>query len=112
MYTYFKIILWGLIWFWIWLVSYKFVSKKGKGNCLTWSVKQFDKKGGYLAIRWSRSNKFRNFKWPHFLWLEEKHGHLLKHYIPKDKRYTEKKTVPKPWFKGKIKAGDDDDKEN
>ncbi len=111
MYSYFKIILWGCVWFWIWLFTYFFV-KREKGNCLTWSVKQFDEKGGYLVIRWCKSNKLRWFSWPHFLWLDEEHSKLLKHYIPKDKDYTEKKTVPKPWFEGKIKHGDTDDEEN
>ena len=108
MWSYFKITCWAVVWLMIWI----FISpiRKSRDNCLTWAMEKYDNEGGYLVIRWCRSSKYNWFRWPHFLWLDEKHHHHLEHVIPKENAHSEK-AIPCPWFESKIKYGDDDDDE-
>lgn len=92
---FFRLLFWGNIWFLIWLFALPW--KKAQENCLTWALKKWTTEGGYLVIRWSRSNRISWFAWPHFFWLSEKHQDGLRHVVPRDNpngpRYT-----PRPWF--------------
>lgn len=109
MWSYFKITVWAVVWLMIWFFIAPF--RKKRHNCLTWAMRKYDRQGGYLVIRWCRTNRFKFLRWPHFLWLDEKYHHHLKHCIPRENEHTEK-TLPDPWFKSCIKKGDDDDDEN
>lgn len=103
MWSYFKIILWGCVWFWIWLFTLPF--RKNRHNCLTWAMSRYDdeKERGYLTIRWSTPNKF-GMRWPHFGFLPEKYNVYVKHYIPKQDYGP--KVAPDIWFEGQVKQGD------
>lgn len=92
----FKIVGWFFIWILIWTVTI-FFRKKHQENCLTWATKNWDEKGGYLVIRWCRSIKYPNIRWPHFLWLPADKHHDLEHIIPNtfDKLSGDMLT---PWF--------------
>lgn len=103
MWSYFKLIAWGVAWFVAWAVTFPW--RRGRENCLTWAVNKWDKEGGYLVIRWCRHNKFPFVKWPHFLWLEEKHHNHLEHVIPKE-GIGEYHILPNPWFEPEHKKGD------
>ena len=107
MYSFFKMIVWGIAWFFVGSAAL-FLRKKKQDNCLTWGMRKMDNEGGYLAIRWCRSNRFSWMKWPHFLWLEEKHHIHLQHFVPDNNEHSEK-LIPTPWFDGHIKQGDDED---
>lgn len=104
-------VMWGGIWLIVWLIVRPF-QKKDTDNCLTWAVKQHNTKGGYLVIRWCKSSKYKWFTWPHFLWLDEIHNEHLKHYVPVDDKHSSKHLVPKPWFEGYVKKGDEGQGEN
>lgn len=43
-----------------------------KSNCLFYALQKFIGDGGYLVIRFTYWNKWKYFKWPHFLWKPEK----------------------------------------
>ena len=107
MWSYFKITVWANIWLTLWFVIFAF-KRKGRDNCLSWAMKKYDKEGGYLVIRFSRSNRVRWLKWPHFLWLDSKYEKNLKHYVPIEDEHAEK-TIPHPWFNGRVKQGDTDE---
>ena len=106
MWSFFKMIVWGILWFLLGLV-FIMIRKTNEDNCLTWAMREMDEKGGYLVIRWARSARWRWLKWPHFLWLDDKHEQHLRHFIPHDKDNADR-YFPKPWFKGYIKLGDKD----
>jgi len=102
--------MWGCLWFVTWAATRIFFLKGD--NCLTWAMRQFDEKGGYLAIRWCRSSRFNWLVWPHFLWLPPEHSKYLVHFIP-TRDESDTKIIPHPWFNGFIKHGDEKvDKEN
>lgn len=106
MWSYFKLTVWAVLW--LWLLAFFFIfTRKGRDNCLSWAMRKHDEDGGYIVIRWCRSNKVRWLNWPHFLWLDKKHGEHLMHYVPVEKDHDEK-FVPHPWFKGHIKKGDNE----
>jgi len=107
MWSFFKLIMWGVGWFFVGTVTL-FFAKRNQNNCLVWAMEKMDDDGGYLVIRWCRSNKFKILKWPHFLWLDGKYQKYLEHYIPNDEDHTEK-SIPEPWFDGHVKNGDKDD---
>jgi hypothetical protein len=64
-----------------------------------------EKEDGYLVIRWCRSAKYEWLKWPHFLFLPASQHENLVHLVPKENEHT-LKTIPSPWFEGRIKTGD------
>lgn len=103
MYSYFKLTLWAILWFFLWIMMAPF--RNGRENCLTYAVKRWDTEGGYLAIRWCRSNKSKWIIWPHFAWLPEKYQRFLEHAVPENKEH-DSQLIPDPWFKPKIKKGD------
>ncbi len=106
MWSYFKIMMWACIWWWIWLFTFPW--RKGRDNCLTWAQHKHVQEGGYLTIRWSRNNKGW-LHWPHFGWLAEKYHPLIEHYVPKEGEV--EKYVPDMWFDGKVKFGDREDED-
>lgn len=86
--------------------------KKQKTNCLVYAKNKMDKKGGYIAFRWTRWNKFRFLKWPHFFWMpdicpdkKEPCPHF-RSYVPKSKKKV--CVLPPLFFHGKITKGDGD----
>lgn len=103
MYSYFKLTVWAVVWLIIWFVVLPL--RRGRENCLTYAVQRWDKEGGYLVIRWCRSNKSRWLVWPHFLWIDSKYHRFMEHAVPVEKEHDEK-LVPAPWFAPKIKHGD------
>jgi len=102
--TFVKIVIWGLIWFPCWLVTLPF--KQDRDNCLIWTLKKFDEEGGYICIRWCRSNKIPAIKWPHFLWLPPDHNNKLQHIVPADEVGGEEHKLPVPWFEPEFREGD------
>ena len=112
MWSFFKMIVWGIMWFFVGTITL-FFAKRNQNNCLVWAMEKMDDEGGYLVIRWCRSSKWNWLRWPHFLWLEEKHHEHLQHYVPDDHGNSEK-SIPEPWFNGHVKHGDkaDGDVEN
>ncbi|MGI0075865.1 MAG: hypothetical protein ACREAU_00485 [Nitrosopumilaceae archaeon] len=82
--------------------------KGKKSNCLLWAWDKFDNEGGYLVIRWCRINKYSKIKWPHFLWLDEKHHKLLEHYTPIRGLGSpiNRECIPQLWFNGRVIKGD------
>ncbi len=112
MWSFAKLLLWGFFWFWAWAITLPF-KKKHEDNCLTYALKKWDDQGGdngYLVIRWCRSNKVRWIRWPHFLWLDSSFDRVLEHYVPKEEEDTER-TIPKPWFDGRVVYNDPQDHE-
>lgn len=105
MLSYLRLAIWTVIWVVGWPLTLPF-RKKGEHNCLTWALRQMEKKEGYLVIRWCRSAKYEWLKWPHFLYLQAEHHEDLIHLVPKKNEHS-KKTIPSPWFDGYIKIGDD-----
>lgn len=110
MWTFVKIIIWGLAWFPCWLVTLAW--RGTKDNCLVWALNKFDAEGGYLVIRWCRSNKIPFVKWPHFLWLPEEHHVHLRHIVPADEHGGEEHKLPVPWFAYEERQGDPERDEN
>ena len=104
MWTFVKIICWGLLWFPVWLVVLPF--KKNKDNCLVWALHKFNTEGGYICIRWCRSNRFSFIKWPHFLWLPPEHHIKLQHVVPVNTINGEEHKLPNPWFVPEHRYGD------
>jgi hypothetical protein len=109
MLEYLRLAIWTIIWVVGWPLTLPF-RKKGEHNCLTWALRQMEKKDGYLVIRWCRSAKYDWLRWPHFLFLQAKHHEDLIHLVPKKNEH-EKKTIPSPWFDGYIKIGDNPEDE-
>lgn len=112
MWSYIKFIIWGIVWFPIWILMLPF--KKKRENCLTWALNKWDTEGGYMVFRWCTSNKFKWLRWPHFLWLPQEHHIYLQHIVPKEEAVNnEKRGLPMPWFNAvQIKGDPDDTKEN
>ena len=106
MWSYAKMTLWAVVWLLLWIFLLPF--RRGRENCLTWAMKKQDKQGGYLVIRWCRTNRVKGLKWPHFLWMDDKHSDKLEHFIPDEDEHSEK-VVPMPWFKGSARKGDKED---
>ncbi len=104
MWSYLKVLAWGFAWYPVWLITLPF--KQNRDNCLTYALKKWDKEGGYLVIRWSRSNRFRYVRWPHFLWLDYRWHTRLEHIIPEQEFKGQKHTLPKPWFTPRVVHGD------
>lgn len=101
MWSYAKLTIWACLWFLLWILLIPI--RKGRQNCLTYALERWDKEGGYLCIRWCRSNKFRLIKWPHFMYLEQKYHKYIVHAVPNEDI---QECIPTPWFKPKIKIGD------
>lgn len=101
---YLNLIFWGVVWLIIWIILYPFI--KNKDNCATWAIRQWTNHGGYLSIRWCRSNRVNWIKWPHFLWLPEEHHDKLYHVIPENADH-DLHWFPAPVFKVKLLYGDD-----
>jgi hypothetical protein len=106
--TFFKILVWGLAWYPVWVIT--LAVKGNKNNCLLWALDKFDNEGGYIVIRWSRSNSVPFIKWPHFLWLPEEHHIHLQHIVPNGDTETHK--LPSPWFVPEHRTGDNKMGEN
>lgn len=104
MWSYAKFVFWVLIWIPVWCVTVPF--RGNKDNCANYAVTKWDKEGGYLVIRWCRSNKVKWVQWPHFLWLDAKYHRRLEHIIPKDQKHMDKHTIPSPWFEPRVVHGD------
>ena len=112
MWFFIRLVLWGIIWlpFWLIVEIFRFVHHRPRiDNCLSWSARRWQKQGGYLVVRWSRSNKIPFIQWPHFLWLDEQHHDKLKLFVPLDDNMGDH-YLPDLWFKGKVRTGDPDDK--
>lgn len=104
MWSYAKLTFWACFWFALWIIVAPI--RHGRDNCLTYALRKWDEEGGYLVIRWCRSNKVRWIQWPHFLHLSYKHGErFLEHAVPKEKEHDEQ-LLPHPWFEPKVKVGD------
>ena len=99
-----KLVLWGVAWCFVWMFIAPF--RRGRTNCLRWAINKFASDGGYLVVRWCRSNKSGFIVWPHLLWLSAEDGKHLHHAVP-DKDELKKHLFPSPWFTPKIKHGDD-----
>lgn len=110
MWTFVKIVIWGIVWYPCWLLTLPL--RKNKDNCLIWALNKFDNEGGYLVIRWCRSNKFPAIKWPHFLWLPAEHHQHLEHIVPSGETGGEEHKLPVPWFDPEWRQGDDKRDEN
>ena len=107
MWSYFKLITWGFGWFILWVFAWPL--RHERHNCLTWAVDKWNKDGGYLVIRWSRHHKYDWLRWPHFLWLDEKHHELLVHVIPPQREIQGRHILPQPWFELQLTEGDPKD---
>lgn len=108
MWSFIKLMIWGLIWLMTWpcVMLYRYVGKKPRlDNCFTWAIREWDSKPeGYLVIRWCRSSK-TNIKWPHFLYLDQENHEALRHFMPlKDDQSM--KYFPNAFFEGKLQRGD------
>lgn len=107
MWNFFKLVMWGWLWFVVWAITLP-LKKENDDNCLTYAVRKWEKEDGYLVIRWCRSNKVKWIRWPHFLWLDQSFDRVLEHYVPKEDEDVER-TVPKPWFTGRVVYNDPED---
>ena len=107
MWSYFKLTWWACFWFVLWIIFAPI--RKGRDNCLTYALEKWDKEGGYLVIRWCRSNKVKWLRWPHFMWLDDKYQRFVEHAVPSKDEF-ELKYVPKPWFDPVVRKGDPKDR--
>jgi hypothetical protein len=111
MWAFFKLLLWGAIWFIIWpiVTMYRTIARKPRvDNCFSWAVRRWqEEETGYLVIRWCRSSR-TGMKWPHFLFLDKQHCEHMKHFLPlkEDQEY---KFLPDAFFEGKVVTGDNED---
>lgn len=104
MWSYIKVIVWGTIWLLVWIIM---VPLRGnRQNCLSWAIEKWDQEGGYLVMRWCRSNRSQWIMWPHFLWLPEDKHHQLEHVIPVPEQDDAAQIVPKVWFDHVHMVGD------
>lgn len=111
MWSFFKLMIWGLIWLPAWVATElnRAITKKPRvDNCLSWAVRRWDEEDGYLVIRWCRSNSVKWIKWPHFLWLPLDQHQELRHFVPKNEDQGQR-VFPDAWFSGKVQKGDDED---
>ena len=106
MWSLFKLNLWACVWMIVWIIVKPFM--KNKHNCLTWAIQQWDRHGGYLALRWGRTARFKWLVWPHFMWIPPYHHDIVQHYIPLKDPDTVK-VLPAPYFKGRAVIGDRED---
>lgn len=103
--------MWGVIWFptWFWIEVVRKIKKRPRmDNCLSWALRKWEAEGGYLVIRWCRSNRVQWIRWPHFLWLDINDHQNLRHFIPKEDDQSTR-WIPEAWFDGKIQKGDPED---
>lgn len=96
------VVFWGLVFFILYIPL--LVTRKNRDNCLTWALRKWDHEGGYLVIRWARSNRSRWILWPHFLWLHPEKHHHLEHVISEKE---EEHLIPEVWFEPVHIKGDD-----
>lgn len=111
MWSFAKLVAWGLLLLVIWPyieLKRKLLKKPHIDNCVTWAVRRWEEKPeSYLCIRWCRSSR-TDLKWPHFLWLEAPQNPDMKHFIPLiDQQET--KFIPDAFFEGKIVTGDSEE---
>jgi hypothetical protein len=100
---YFRLTVWACIWLVAWTVTFPF--RRGRDNCLTWSLRQIKNNGGYLVVRWSVSEKVPAiFMHPHFAWLPPGEHSSAIHYVPGEG--TNEGLVPSLWFNGIVEKGD------
>lgn len=94
-----------LLWSSVALIVFALIAplRRGRHNCMTWAISEFERDGGYLVIRWCRSSRFKFLSWPHFLYLPKKHHVVLLQYTTPGTRKT---VLPRPFFKGEIVQGD------
>jgi hypothetical protein len=113
MWSFIKLMIWGLIWTPAWVATtiLRNTAKKPRlDNCLSWALRKWDEEGGYLVIRWCRLNRVPWVRWPHFLWLPPQNHEELRHFVPRgDSLEQERRVFPDAWFIGKIQKGDDKD---
>ena len=110
MWSFVKLSIWTILWSIAWFFVLPF--RRGRHNCLTWAVKKWDRDGGYLVIRWCRSNKKQWIQWPHFMWMDGKHYRNVEHLVPRTAE-ERKHVLPQPWFSGKhVKTDSKENKEN
>jgi len=102
--NYFRLAVWGNIWLILWVLSLPF--RRQRDNCLTWALKKQEEEGGYIVIRWARTNKVWDWaKHPHFGWLPEDFHVGTQHYVPHE-LISNENLIPSLWFDGKVKQGD------
>lgn len=84
-----------------------------KTNCLAWAWRRWRlNPGSYLVIRWTRHNRWRWLRWPHFLWRPKNCPHHQRpcphmlSFVPDDPQPL---GLPPLTFYGHVKAGDDED---
>ena len=103
MWYYFRLTVWACIWLVAWTVTYPF--RRGRDNCLTWSLRQIKENGGYLVVRWSVSKRLPAvLLHPHFGWLPTDDHDAAYHYVPKEG--TNEGLIPRLWFDGVVEKGD------
>ncbi len=106
-----RLVFWGTLWLVAWIATtiVRGLTKQPRlDNCLTWALRRWDEKGGYLVVRWCRSSTFHWMRWPHFLWLPEEKHQELRHFLPRDDDGSPD-LWPDPWFEGYVQTGDDED---
>ena len=111
MLSFLKLVLWGLVWApaWGFTVMARYFKKSPRlDNCLTWALRRWEEEGGYLCIRWCRSNRIEKINWPHFLWLPPDKHQELRHFVPLSEDQGPR-FLPDAWFEGKVQKGDDED---
>lgn len=105
--NYFRLAAWGNIWLILWILSSPF--RKKRENCLTWALKKQAEKGGYIVVRWARTDKVWGWaRHPHFAWLPQDFHVGTQHYVP-DEVTPNETMLPAFWFDGEIKQGDGDE---
>lgn len=103
MWSFTKLGAYVIFWTTMWYILLPF--RKKRHNCLTWAVEKWDADGGYLVVRWCRSNRSQWIRWPHFMWMsDDNHRHVV-HLVPK-KDEEDCHLFPKPWFEGRVIRGD------
>lgn len=108
MLSFIKLLAWGCLWLPAWAVTVTirhFQKKPKQDNCLSWALRKWNNHGGYLVIRWCRSNTIKWIQWPHFLWLPPSYHEDLRHYVPKEEDQT-RHVLPAPFFEGQVVQGD------
>ena len=81
--------------------------KTMKTNCLLWAIKQKKDHGGYIVPQWTKWNKWKWLRWPHFFWLPPG-DYPFQSYAPKGKKI--KRILPPPLFEGRVVYGDEKEK--
>jgi hypothetical protein len=107
MLSFIKLLVWGILWLPAWVVAktaQQLQKRQSRDNCLSWALRKWNTHGGYLVIRWCRSNRVAWIKWPHFLWLPPDFHADLRHYVPRDE--ADRHVLPSPLFVGRVQQGD------